>query len=346
MQPHGSDRLRVTEEQRIVLSSRFDKGWVARVAKTLTSPEHPGTAVLCDDEYYEVVEASAQPQGGVRYVLAPWREEHAIRVADRYDEQSEARRIAEHAAEAKRRKQAGAASLLGIFAGHLPAIVQERMAFELGLLAARMSLLSLLPPMGAAAWIVYSQVGAFMAGRSISVRLIAIAAFLLFESVIRFLIVFSQSRPIGSTIGMLLYLLAYAFGPRDRMTSPFAASKGMGTFTIPPEEDQKLRDEMTMKAAYATLLTPAEQQRLAARFGFDYRQHAYGITVVLLLAGIVGVWSSIATLRHGGGITTVLSLLVAGALAVEQLVRLVTLRRGPAGSILGVFVRPMMKRLL
>jgi hypothetical protein len=346
MQAYGSDRLRLTEEQRIVLSSRLDKGWTARVAKTLTSPEHPGTAVLCGDEYYEVVEASVQAQGGVRYVLAPWREEHAIRVTDRYDEESEAKRIAEHTAAEKRRQQARGAALSGIFLGHLPAIVQERIGFELGLLPARMSLLSLLLPMGVVAGIVYSQVGAFMGGRPVSLPLIGLAGFLLFESTIRFLIVFSQSRPAGSSIGVLLYLLSYAFGPRERMTSPFAASKGMSTFTIPPEPDQTLRDEMVMKAAYATLLTPAEQRRLEARFDFDYRQHAYGITIVLLLAGIVGVASSMTTLRHGGGITAVLSLLVAGAIAVEQLVRLMTLRRGPAGSILGVFVRPLMKRLL
>ena len=73
----------MTEEGRIVLASRVEKGWTARVAKTLTSPEHPGTAVLCEDQYYEVLEASVQAQGGVRYVLAPWAEEHAIRVADR-----------------------------------------------------------------------------------------------------------------------------------------------------------------------------------------------------------------------------------------------------------------------
>ncbi|HWS72907.1 MAG TPA: hypothetical protein VN605_12380, partial [Thermoanaerobaculia bacterium] len=253
---------------------------------------------------------------------------------------------AEHAAAETRRKQAAGASLLGIFAGHLPAIVQERMGFELGLLPARMSLLSLLLPMGAVAWIVYSTAAAVMSGHALSLRLIVVAAYLFAESAIRFLIIFTQSRPAGSAIGVLLYLLAYAFGPRDRMTSPFAASKGSSLFTLPPEEDQVLRDELVMKAAYATLLTPAEQQRLAARFDFDYRRHAYGITSVLLITGIVGVVSSMATLRRGGGISALLALLVAGALALEQVVRLVSLRRGPAGSVLGFFVRPLMKRLL
>lgn len=348
MQAHGSDRLRVTEEQRIVLSSRFDKGWTARVAKTLTSPEHPGTAVLCDDEYYEVVEANVQGHGGIRYVLAPWREEHAIRVADRYDEESEARRLAEHAAAETRRKQSAGAWFFGIFLGHLPAIVQERIGFELGLLPVRMTLLSLLLPMGVVAWIAVSTASALVGGtpHAVSPLKIILGGYFFLESAIRFLIVFSQSRPAGSGLGVLLYLLAYGLGPSERMTSPFAASKGTSTFTIPPEEDQALRDELVMKAAYATLLSPAEQRRLEARFDFDYRQHAYGITAVLLLAGIVGVASSLGTLRQGGGISAFFSLLVAGGIAVEQVVRLIALRNGPAGSVFGIVVRPLMKRLL
>ena len=41
--------------------------WQARVAKTLTSPEHPGTAIFWDDAIFEVVSAELQPQGAVRY---------------------------------------------------------------------------------------------------------------------------------------------------------------------------------------------------------------------------------------------------------------------------------------
>lgn len=346
MQPLGADRIRVTDDSRIVLSSRIDKGWTARVEKTLTSPEHPGTAVLCGDDYYEVVEASVQPQGGVRYVLAPWREEHAIRVADRYDEESEAKRLAEHAAAERRRKQAGGASLLAVFAGHLPAIVQERMSFELGLLPARMSFYSLLLPMGFVGWLVYSSAAGYMAGVALAPWKIVVGGFFFTESMFRFAIISSQSRPAGSSIGVLLYLLAYAVGPRERMTDPFARPKGLGTFTLAPEEDQLLRDEMLMKAPYATLLTPAEQRRLEARFDFDHRRHAYGVAFVLLVVGIIGAASSIATLRRGGSITAVLSLVVAGGIAIEQLVRLAALSRGPAASILGFVVRPMMKRLL
>ena len=56
MTPYGSDRVRVDGE-RIVLSSRLPKGWTARVERTLTSAEFPGTAVLWDEQYFEVIGA-------------------------------------------------------------------------------------------------------------------------------------------------------------------------------------------------------------------------------------------------------------------------------------------------
>ena len=41
-----------------------------------------------------------------------------------------------------------------------------------------------------------------------------------------------------------------------------------------------------------------------------------------------------------------IALLVAAALAVEQIVRLAALRRGPAASVLRFFVRPFVRKLL
>src|SRR5437868_10565469 len=96
MQAFGSDRVRSGDGEQIVLSSRLSKGWTPRVEKTLTSAEFPGTAVLWEEQYYEVVSAEPLPQGGVRYVLEPWRERHAMRLTDRYDADSEAHRVEEN----------------------------------------------------------------------------------------------------------------------------------------------------------------------------------------------------------------------------------------------------------
>src|SRR5258706_16040637 len=84
MQAFGSDRVRVADDGRVLLSSRVGKGWTTRVEKTLTTAEFPGTAVLWSYAYYEVVDAEPLPSGGVRYTLLPWRDAHAMRVVDRY----------------------------------------------------------------------------------------------------------------------------------------------------------------------------------------------------------------------------------------------------------------------
>src|SRR5947207_171832 len=82
-------KLGLVDGERIVLSSRLPKGWTARVERTLTSAEFPGTAVLWDEQSFEVIGAEALPQG-VRYTLEPWREHHAMRFTARYDAAAEA----------------------------------------------------------------------------------------------------------------------------------------------------------------------------------------------------------------------------------------------------------------
>ena len=79
MLTHGSDRARQAGDK-VILHSAIAKGWTPRVAKTLTSAEHPGTAVLWEEQFYEVIEATPQQSGGVRYVLASWRDDQTIRV--------------------------------------------------------------------------------------------------------------------------------------------------------------------------------------------------------------------------------------------------------------------------
>src|SRR4051812_22569352 len=142
MEAYGSDRVR-SDGERIVLSSRLPKGWTARTAKTLTSAEFPGTAVLWEEQYFEVVDAEPLPMG-VRYTLEPWRDHHAMRVTARYDEDAEVALRAEWAAaHARERKRKGAVWLAPLI-GHLPAVVQERIGSELGVLPSRLTRWSLL----------------------------------------------------------------------------------------------------------------------------------------------------------------------------------------------------------
>ncbi|HEV2719134.1 MAG TPA: hypothetical protein VG323_03870, partial [Thermoanaerobaculia bacterium] len=219
MTPYGSDRVRVDGE-RIVLSSRLPKGWIARVGKTLTTAEFPGTAVLWEEQYFEVIGAEPLPQG-VRYTLEPWREHHSMRLTVRYDADSEAALAEEwRAARAReqRRKTAGALSML---TGHLPAIVQERLGAELGVLPSRMTQWSLLSELMLLAITIAIMASEYMTHHSIPAWTVVVAAFFFLEMLLRFLIVWTQHRPAGSTLGVIAYIVYWLMTGLRADASPF-----------------------------------------------------------------------------------------------------------------------------
>lgn len=322
----------------MILHSAIAKGWTPRTPKTLTSAEYPGTAVLWDEQYFEVIEATALPAGGVRYVLTQWREDQTIRTFESYDAQSEGLRIADHE-RARRQRRAGVlTSLSGVFLGFLPGPVQMHLENELGVRATRMTLLSCVLPLVALGFCVYAQVDARMrhAVSPIPGLLLLIVGLLAFESAIRFFVVMSQGRPMGSLLGAIAYAIYRPLsGKRDQLPSA-SGGRGYSVAFAPPAEDVAIRDALTLKEPLLTLLTPAEQKRIAERVGYDYRRTAFGVAWVILVAAALGAFTS----------STLLGVLVAAAVAVEQAVRLMKLRREPTGSVLGVIVRPFVRDLL
>lgn len=346
MRAHGSDRVRVSGE-RVILHARYAKGWRPRTEKTLTSAEFPGTAVYWDERYFEVVRADLLPAGGVRYVLAEWRDEHAIRVFEAYDEASEACLAEDYARAARQRKHSVGARAAAMFVGHLPAHVQMHLANELGLFPHRLTLWSILPVVVAMGAFVYISVDTYMRSvpNPIPDGLLLLVAFMFGESAFRFLVAMTQQRAMGSLLGTLVYLFVWLLHPRrQRLVSPFASAKGEGLMSLPPPPEVEQRDAIEMRAPLLTLLTPAEQVLLAERFGFDYRKHAYGIAWTFLGCAALGVVSMLP--RVSESFSALVSFLCAGAIVLEQAMRLLAFRRGPAGSIFGFLVRPFARDLL
>ncbi|MBV8517161.1 MAG: hypothetical protein JO197_07115 [Acidobacteria bacterium] len=347
MVPHGSDRLR-TAGGKLLLLSLLPKGWTARTPKTSTTAEFPGTAVFWDEQYFEVLDAKPQPRG-VLYVLAPWSDAHTIRTFAPYDDASEARLATEAEAAARRQKQSFAAQLSGVLLGHLPAAVQDRIGSELGVAPSRMTLLScVIGPLtlGACFW---KWSGAALAQQPSPVPLWAwlVAGALMLDSIIRFLIVFAQDRAAGSLPGIFVYIAIWLVAPkRVGLVSPFASARGTALFTLAPPDDVATRDAIEMRGSIFSLLTPAEQASLAARYGFDYRRYAFGMSWTILAGAAIGVVTSAVKVADSRSVSAFVSLVVAAVLAVEQLVRLPSLQRGPAGSILGALVRPFVRGYL
>lgn len=331
----------------MILHSRLVKGWTPRTEKTLTSAEFPGTAVYWDEQYYEVLAADALPAGGVRYVLAPWSDEHAIRQFEAYDEQSEARIAADAETAARQRRNSVSARFAAMFLGHLPAHVQMHLANELGLVPHRMTLWSVLSVLIVTGVVVYISVDAFMRGvaNPIPDGILVIVFFTLAESVIRFFVAMSQSRAMGSMLGLLAYLFYWLLHPRRKqVVSPFASAKGEGFMMLPPPAEVERHDAFEMRAPFLTLLSPAEQRMLAERFGFDYRKHAYGLTWAILACAALGVASMVP--KASESLSALMSLVCAGLVVLEQAIRLFAFKRGPAGSVFGALVRPFARDLL
>ena len=340
MQAYGSDRVRPGDGEQFVLLSRFPKQWTPRAPKTLTSAEFPGTAVLWEERYFEVVGAEGLPQGGVRYVLEPWREMHIMRTTDRYDASREAERMIEWRAGFSRERKRKSANALALLTGHLPAVVQEDLGREIGVLPRRLTLISVAGMyavvIGLALWIVSCT----LERRPLPLPLLIGTVYLAAETSIRFLTGWLIGRPIGSTAGLIGYIAYYyTIADRSRAVSPFAEEKGMSIAIGETPVERAASDALVMRESLVTLLQPDDQARVAARFGYDYRRQSRFIAAVILAFSSLGIASSI----HRGG---VLSLLLASLLAGEQLFRLAVLGRRPAGSMLGILVRPFVRKLL
>jgi hypothetical protein len=336
MQAYGSDRVQ-QDGDRWILTSARGKGWVARVAKTLTSAEFPGTAVLWDDRYFEVVDIDAPPAGGVRYALEAWRDNNVMRVSDRYDEASEAAREEAYRKSLLRERQRKGATIAGVLTGHLPAIVQNAMANEVGLLPERLTMAAIAGVYVVVAAIALLCVTRVMAQQAIPPAAILIGGYLAIENSIRFLIVWTQARPVGSVIGWIAYALYHAMTGRG--PSLFRAEQGFAVPITTPPEDVAIRDAFMMREPLVTLLTPREQQRIAERYEYDYRRHSANVARIILIGAIVGLVSSI----HAGRVVVAV---VAAALAGEQVVRLIAFKRGPAASTWRFLARPFVRKLL
>jgi hypothetical protein len=349
MQAYGTDRLRPGKDDQFILFCRRSKGWQARIPKTNTTAVHPGTAVAWDARIFEVISAEPGPQGTVRYVLAPWRDEHIIRVSESYDAASEAQREADFHAAVNRETGRKVANFTGIFVGLLPAVVQESLASELGLLPTKLTSLSLIGPFIYVIWVALDVVNGVIhrEAKSLPLAFAIVAAYLFAECAVRLEIVWFHQRPIGSAIGFIAYLIYWlTIGRTTGAISPFTVPKGQKLFVTTPTDDIALQDAYSMREPLLTLLSPEEQKALAERFGFDYRTHAFTVAWVLLALSLAGVVTSLVSLDYGPRFGPILSLLVAILVGGEQVTRLSALKKGPAGSFLAAVVRPISRKLL
>jgi len=221
------------------------------------------------------------------------------------------------------------------------------MGNELGIWPARLTMVSIIPAMIFIGLVVNLHVHRRMAMEApLPSWAMFLAGYLLLESGIRFFVAMTQNRPLGSLAGFLGYTVFYLVAPnRKQLIRPVEeASKWMPTAGV--SEEVALQDRCDLLEPLLTLLTPAEQHRLAERFRFDHRKMANTVAGILLFFGVFGLATAAVSLAEGLRFSPMLSFVVSSGLSAEQIARLWNLRRGPAGSVLGVLVRPLARKLL
>jgi len=338
----GSDRVEEGPAGSLLLSCPIAKGWVARASGTTTRAEHPGTAVRWDAELFEVVEVLAAADHSVRYRLEPWDSRHAIRVVETYDAASEENREREQDRRRTAVRLRPLSWLLAPLFGHLPGAVQERMEGEFGAPARAMTILSALPLFVLGAYSLFASrfrleflllggdppLLVWMADHP------GLSLYLAVESGVRLAVAVGQGNPMGSLAGVVAYEVWLRLRHR-KAPAPTRAAAGRPRW--------KTADSFKMLEPLLSLLTPAEQESLERRFGFDCLKWGRRGAWLLLVVAALNLVISAGALAQGRAGFWDLFWLAAGAyLAAEQIARLGQLRRGkPAGSILAAVVRPL-----
>ncbi len=303
--------------------------------------EHPGTAVEWDGLLYEVREAEPQPDGGMRYCLAPWEESHVIRRAERYDA------LTEEIRENERRDRSGDVArrrLSILFApvlGLLPGETQKKMERDFEAPAVAMTIASALPLLVVGFLGVFAALARLAGGSATLPTWLApptpIAVYLFVESALRLASAIAAGEPMGT----LAAEIAAALAPRR-------ASAAMPPPGEPDADAERDRELFGVLEPVLALLPRADQDVLVRRFGFDALRRGRATAAFLLAAAVLNTAVSASMFGSRESVAAELFWsLPAVFLAVEQVRRWRAFARGqPAGSMLGALVRPFARPLL
>jgi hypothetical protein len=343
----GDDRITPASDGQVLLFSPESKGWVARRPSTELSSEHPGTAVIWEDEIWEVLEIDEMPEFGVQYRLGPWNERHAIRLPSRYSEETEAsRRIT------KREDRTASLVRLSLWltapvSGFLPRHVQERLSRLYGSPRVGLAYVSMIVPI---AWgtvsvlaIMASAFVILLSGSSLFTGYLPLlfGVYLFVETLVRFAVVMSEGRPVGSLLGVVPYWIFVKVKGREVEDPSREVVPGTSHLQFSDE------DIFSMLEPLLSLLSEPEQAGLEKRFGFNpFRWGKRTALALALLMAAQVIHSADALTRTPKSPGSLLPLLLALALGGEQVYRLVLLTRGQiSGSVLAPLVRPFARRL-
>jgi len=178
-----------------------------------------------------------------------------------------------------------------------------------------------------------------MANSPLPPPLLIVTGYLFVETSFRFGVAWLIGKPAAPRSAVISYLAYYyTVANRDRSVSPFAREKGTIVTISETPAERAVTDALLMREALVTLLSPADQARVAARFGYDYRHQSSLIAILILFFSAIEV-ATLAASRRGHFDDRRIDP------RREQVYRLAILRSRPAGSILASRA-PFVRKLL
>lgn len=309
--------------------------------RTLTSAEHPGTAVQWDGLLYEVRETEPQADGGMRYALAPWEDRHAVRRAERYDALTEEIRAGERRDRSRDVARWRLSILFAPVLGLLPGETQKKMERDFGAPAIAMTVASALPLLLVGFLGIFQALARLARAGDVLPFWLAppapVAVYLFVESALRL----GSAVAGGEPMGLLLLELAAAIRAKP-------ASAGKTPPAEPEVEARRDRELFGVLEPVLALLPRSDQEVLVRRFGFDALRRGRATAAVLLALAVLNTAVAFQVLGSKESAAEGLFWsLPAAYLAVEQIARWRSFARGrPAGSVLGAIVRPFARDLL
>jgi len=238
--------------------------------------------------------------------------------------------VARQSCDAPDRRNRKTINALGIFAGHLPADVQEKLGFEYGIEPHWLTLMSCAAIYAVAFAIMLIAANRMMDG-DLPTSLVLFAALLLLETSFRFVRAFVSRVPAASLAGMIAYTI-YA-----GLTGKLVVSDLPKIQDAPAEIAHS--DTLTMREIFVTLLPRADQERVARRFDYHYQKMSAKVAVTIFVFAGLGAITAAKEGHIAGAV-------VASAVAAEQVYRFTEFRLHPTGSILGFLTRPLVRKLL
>lgn len=190
----------------LIESPREKSGWIPRSEKTHTHAVFPGTAILIDGRYYEVLSSARIPgeKPSYLYYLNPWPENFPIRLQFRYTKEECERLAASAKLDRQQSEIRTMLFLLSPLVGMLPAEDQLKLQNQYGINALRCTMISSFLLLGVGVLCLLLALIAIVSSppaiQSLSpLRLMALALTLCTESIIRFISI-RHDEPMGSIL--------------------------------------------------------------------------------------------------------------------------------------------------